>query len=288
MPLKVSLHAVDSKIPNIALMKLSAYHKQRGDEVKLWEPLFDDPDILYLSKVFDFTPDVDWWPDCEISRGGSGYDLGARLTDEQDHTFPDYSLFNCTYALGRITRGCPRNCPWCLVPKMDGTKTYKAYDLSEWYSGQSHIRFLDDNFLFLPDVFCETMEQVPNGVTVEFDALDIRLVNKDVAKALASVRRKKDGVLHFAWDDEKAEPYIENGIKTLGEAGIKPRYLMFYVLIGAGTSNEYDLYRCERLRDLGAYPFVMPYDKKDPYQKKFARWANHKAIFKTVRWEEYR
>ena len=285
---RISLLAVDSKIPNVALMKLSAYHKNKGDEVKIWEPLFDDPDILYLSKVFDFTPDVDWYPDCEVIRGGTGYDLHARLTEEQDHTFPDYSLFNCDYALGRITRGCPRNCPWCVVPKMDGTRTYKAYDLDEWYSGQSHIRFLDDNILMLPDVFCELAEQIPDGVTAEFDALDIRMVTPDTARALKKIKRKKDAVLHFAWDDERAEDSVVKGIRLLEAAGIKPRNLMFYVLIGYNTPKYYDLHRCETLRALGAYPFVMPFDKSDPYQKAFARWANHKAIFKTVSWEDYR
>lgn len=286
--MNISLHAVDSKIPNIALMKLSTYHKNKGDSVKLWEPLFDNPDILYVSKVFDFTPDLDWWPDCEIIKGGTGYDRNAKLTEEQDHSFPDYDLFGCEYALGRITRGCARCCPWCVVPGMDGTKTFKAYDLEEWYSGQKHIRFLDDNILALPDVFCETAEKIPAGVSAEFDALDIRFVTDDTAKALASIKRKRDGVLHFAWDDERCEKYIEPGIKRLEKAGIKPRYLMFYTLIGYNTTPEYDLYRAERLRSLGVYPYAMPFNKSDPYQKRFARWVNHKAIFKTVKWEEYK
>ena len=285
--MNVSLHAVDSLIPNVALMKLSSFHKNKGDNVKLWEPLFDNPDILYLSKIFDFTPDVDWLPECEVVKGGTGYDIHAKLTDEQDHSFPDYDLFGCDYALGRITRGCKRNCPWCLVSKMDGTEVYKAYDLEEWYSGQPHIRFLDDNILFLPDVFCETAEKIAEGVTVEYDALDIRLVNDDVAKVLKKQKRKKHKRLHFAWDYHGEDAYIDKGLRILARNGVKAYNCVFYVLIGFDSTPEYDLYRVETLRELGAESFVMPYDKSDPYQKAFARWCNHKAIFKTVKWEDY-
>ncbi len=69
---------------------------------------------------------------------------------------------------------------------------------------------------------------------------------------------------------------------------IKPYKVMCYVLIGFQSTETEDLYRVETLRKLKIDPFVMPYNKNDPYQKRFARWVNHKAIFKSVPWEMYR
>ena len=63
-------------------MKISAYHKAKGDDVDFYNPLFDKPDLIYASKVFDFTPDFMYYPDCEIVKGGSGYDLKAELPAE--------------------------------------------------------------------------------------------------------------------------------------------------------------------------------------------------------------
>lgn len=113
----VALVDVDSKIPNLALMKISAWHKQHGDSVKFHDPLFDHPDLCYMSKIFTFTPDYDYAPECETIRGGGGYDLKAKLPfPDYDRIMPDYSLYGCNYALGRFTRGCPNRCPWCVVP----------------------------------------------------------------------------------------------------------------------------------------------------------------------------
>lgn len=64
--------------------------------------------------------------------------------------------------------------------------------------------------------------------------------------------------------------------------------MAFFVLIGFDTTPEQDLYRVMKIRGLGCDPYAMPYNKKDEYQKRFARWVNHKAIFKTVSWLDYR
>ena len=123
--MRVCLIDVDSKIPNLALMRASTWHKQRGDSVKLgYEPLFDQPDLAYASKVFSFTPEPLYMPDCETLKGGSGYDLTAKMPfEDYDRIMPDYSLYpRNDYAIGRFTRGCQNRCPWCVVPKMDGNE----------------------------------------------------------------------------------------------------------------------------------------------------------------------
>lgn len=140
----IGLVDVDSKIPNLALMKISAYHKTLGDQVKMYDPLFDKPDLMYASKVFDFTPDYAYLPTgCEVVKGGPGYDPAARLPfPDYDRIMPDYSLYGCDYALGRFTRGCPNSCPWCVVPKADGTEVRHVADLSDFWSGQKVVRLL--------------------------------------------------------------------------------------------------------------------------------------------------
>jgi len=289
--MNVVLIDVDSKIPNIALMRASTYHKQRGDRVKLgYEPLFDDPQLCYVSKIFDFTDEPMYLPECETLKGGTGYDLTARMPfDDYDRIMPDYSLYPAfDYAIGRFTRGCPNRCPWCVVPKMDGNEVRHVADLSDFWAGQETVRLLDDNIMADADEFCRDCEQLHKaGVRVLFDALDARLVTDQTAAALASVKHSK--CIHFAWDGHSQDEAVPRSIEILKRHGIQPYRLMFYVLVGFNTSKEYDLMRIYTLRDLGANPFVMPFDKADRYQKDLARWCNNKYIFKsTRRFEEYR
>lgn len=287
----VCLIDVDSKIPNLALMRASTYHKQRGDTVKLgYDPLFDNPDLCYASKIFNFTPEPVYMPDCETLKGGSGYDLHSKMPfPEYDKIYPDYSLYpNFDYAIGRFTRGCPNNCPWCVVPKMDGNEVRHVADLKDFWGGQKVVRLLDDNILANPDEFMRDCEQLTKaGVHVIWEALDIRRITDETAKALASVKQAK--TIHFAWDGHSQDDAVPKGIETLKRNGIKPYRLMFYVLVGFNTSKDYDLYRIYTLRDLGANPFVMPFNKQDRYQKDLARWCNNKFIFKSAkRFEDYK
>ncbi len=286
----VCLLDVDSKIPNLALMRASTWHKLRGDRVKLgYDPLFDDPDICYASKVFDFTPEPQYMPECETLKGGSGYDLNAKMPfDDYDRIMPDYSLYGCDYALGRFTRGCPNRCPWCVVPKMDGNEVRHVADLSDFWQGQKVVRLLDDNIMADADEFCRDCEQLSKaGVRVIWEALDIRLITDETAAALASVKHT-DKRLHFAWDGHSQDEAVPCGIEILAKHGIKPWRLMFYVLVGFNTSEEYDMHRIKTLDAAGAHPFVMPFDKSDRYQKDLARWCNNKRIFRTCGFEEYR
>ena len=250
--MKVALIDVDSRIPNLALMKLSAWHKQLGDDVKLgYSPLYDEPDLAYASKMFDFTAEPEFMPEC------------------------------------RIVRGCPNRCPWCVVPKMDGGDVREVARLSDWWCGQKRARVLDDNIMANKDAFMRACEQLHGaGVRVTWEALDIRLIDNETAAALASV--KPDGRIHFAWDGHSQDDAVGRGIELLTDAGLKKWRLVFYVLIGFNTSREYDLHRVKTLRDVyGVDPFVMPYDKSDRYQKDFARWCNNRKIFKTQEWREY-
>ena len=132
--MKIGLIDVDShNFPNLALMKISAYHKARGDQVEWAIPMLKY-DIVYQSKVFDFSPDENTCIQCEqLIKGGTGYDLDNKLPPEIENIYPDYSLYNIkNTAYGFLTRGCPRNCPFCIVGKEEGLKSYQVTDLKQF------------------------------------------------------------------------------------------------------------------------------------------------------------
>jgi hypothetical protein len=284
--MKIGIVSVDSKIPNLALMKISAFHKAKGHKVEMFNPLFSNYDLVYASKVFTNTKDNEYLPYNAI-KGGSGYDLKSVLPDEIEFVYPDYSLFNCEYAMGFTSRGCIRNCPWCIVPKKEG-KIKAVADIYQFWHGQSHLKLLDGNLTALPDHFEKILNQlIKEKIYVDFNqGLDIRLLTPEMAKLLSIVRLWKQ--IHFAWDSMSYEHAVRRGIHILSSFGMYRNKVMFYVLIGFDTTPEEDLYRVEVLRGLNIDPFVMPFNRRDEYQRKFARWVNHKAIFKSVGWEEYK
>lgn len=286
--MKVRLVDVDSKIPNLALMKISAYHKANGDDVDFYNPLFDKPDLVYASKVFDFTDDYLYYPaDVELIRGGTGYDIALTLPDEIENQYPDYDLFRCDFAIGFTTRGCIRKCPFCVVPKKEGA-IRPVGDIYDFWRGQDRLMLLDNNLTALPDQFERICKQlIKERVRVDFSqGLDIRLITAEMAQLLSQIRLWKR--IHFAFDNIALEKQVREGIKILIDNGVAAHKLMFYVLIGFDSSPDEDLYRVELLRGLGVDAFVMPYNKDDDYQRRFARWVNHKAIFKSVPWHEYK
>jgi len=283
--MKVGLIDVDSKIPNLALMKLSAYYKKIFKyEVELTGPLFIDKfDMIFASKVFRYSymPILPEW----VNLGGAGIDLKAKLNNRIEHMMPDYSLYECSYAIGFTSRGCDRKCPWCVVPRMEG-KWHAVSDIYEFWSGQNRIMLLDNSLNTNDEHFEKILNQlIKENIEVDFgQGLDIRYLDDKQADLLSRLRLWKR--IHFAWDSIETEPFVRRGISILIKHGLKYRSI-FYVLIGFNSTHEDNLYRVELLRDLGVDAFVMPYNKFDEYQRKFARWVNHKAIFKSVKWEHY-
>ena len=282
--MKIGLIDIDSKIPNLALMKISAYFKAQGDQVKLTSPLFANQfDELFASKIFNYT-EKPILPEKTI-KGGSGYSLEVMLDEDMENLMPDYSIYNCNYAMGFTSRGCNRNCPFCIVPRKEG-KWRAVCDIRQFWNEQDKIRLLDNSLNTDEDHFSLILNQlIENKIETDFDqGLDIRYLTDNQAQLLSKVRLWKR--IHFAWDFMETEPFVRRGISILYHHNLR-RKSMFYVLIGYNTTQEEDLYRIEELQGLGIDPFAMPYDKFDRYQKDFARWVNHKAIFKSVKWENY-
>ncbi|GMQ59788.1 hypothetical protein AN1V17_41880 [Vallitalea sediminicola] len=283
--MRIGIVDVDSKMVNIALMKISAFHKKIGDHVEWYHPILSGKlDRVYVSKIFNFSDDDLYLPtNCEIIKGGTGYDITSKLPEEIENEIDiDYTIYpKCDYSMQFFSRGCIRNCPFCVVRQKEGY-IYPVKPMELNPKGK-HIEVLDNNFFANPN-WREAAEQLLKlKQPVNFHGIDARIMTQEHAYYLNKIKRYKQ--IHIAWDDprENLLPKLKDIIKY-----IKPYKIMCYVLIGFWSTPEEDFYRVTKLNELGISPFVMPYDKANRYQKNFARWVNHKAVFKSVRWEDYK
>ena len=293
--MKVGLIDVDGhNFPNLALMKISKWHKRQGDTVEWCFPL-DHYDIVYQSKVFDdtYSPDIDWIPNADkVIKGGTGYGLDNTLPYEIEHIYPDYSIypeFTKDTAYGFLTRGCPRHCDFCIVGDKEGLRSTKVADLSEFWRGQKNIVLLDPNLLACKDRM-ELLDQlIKSKAVVDFSqGLDIRLANEAVADKLNKIRVKR---LHFAWDnaDQDLTPYFKRFTEAYNRKSSSGKVV--YVLTNFNSTMEQNLYRIYTLRDLGYDPYVMVYDKPNAPKeiKDLQRWVNNRFIFrKCDKFEDYK
>ncbi len=284
LKVKISILTPDSKIPNLAAMKIATYHKGRGDEVTLNMPIMP-ADKTYISILFEWTQ----WPVfCPLKDeiGGPGVNPQTRLHPDIDKCRPDYSLYpDMDYSLGYTYRACHRGCDFCKVKYMNEPKDH--YSIYNFHDTRFKKIALLNNNTFEDPRWKETFEEIWEAdlILKDLSGFDARLIDEEKAEALA--RTRIDGQVHFAWDCMKDEKAVLDGLRLAIRQGLQPRKMACYVLVGYDTTPEEDLYRVERLRNMGIDPFVMPFDKSDPYQKRFARWVNHKAIFKSVKWENY-
>lgn len=229
--MNIGLLAVDSHYPNLALMKISEYHKSRGDKVEWYNP-FDHYDKLYMAKVFSFTEDYGQWivNVDSVEKGGTGYDVSKSLPPEIDRLQPDYSIYpsidNRT-AYGFLTRGCPNKCKWCVVPLKEGNIT-PYMDIEEIsIQGRNKVILMDNNIL-ASDHGLRQIEKIVNlGIKVDFNqGLDARLVTDDIAKLLARVKWIKR--IRFGCDTPQQIYECERATSLIDKHGYKGEY--FFLL----------------------------------------------------------
>lgn len=298
----VGLIDVDGhNFPNLPLMKISAWHKKRGNVVRWYNPIcdsFPQPplDRVYMSKVFTFTPDSPYFINAkEVIQGGTGYSYpygGKPLDPEIEHIYPDYSLYGITdTAYGFLTRGCPRNCDFCIVGKKEGLKSHKVADLSEFWNGQKNIVLCDSNLIACPDWKDLIQQLIKSKAKVNINqGIDIRIMTEEKAKMIKQLRVES---VHFAWDRYEDKEKIIPKFKKFKEiTGWGARKTSVYVLTNYNTTLEQDLERIYTLRDLDYDPFVMIYEKhktrNDDPVRLLQRWVNNRKIFKTIRkFEDY-
>lgn len=290
--MNVGLIDVDShNFPNLALMKVSAYHKTKGDSVEWWNGLMHY-DRVYKSRVFDdtYTKEMDYCINAdEVIQGGTGYDLENKLQNEIEHMMPDYSLYGITdTAYGFLTRGCPRHCEFCIVGDKEGLQSKKVADLSEFWNGQKNIILLDPNLTASPD--CEDIfqELIETKANIEItQGIDIRCMTDRKAELLNQMKLK---ILHFAWDNYEFKTYEKlKYFRPLMH--YDSRKLRVYVLTNFNTTHEQDLERIYKLRELEYGPYVMIFDKPhaNKQTKQMARWVNNKFIWRSCeKFEDYR
>ena len=295
--MRIGLIDVDShNFPNLALMKISAYHKAQGDEVEWWWG-WGQYDRVYMSKVFDETYSPDHPEPVntkEIIKGGTGYGLDNKLPDEIEHMYPDYSLYpelTKDTAYGFLSRGCPRGCPFCIVKDKEGRKSYKVADLSEWWSGQKNIVLCDPNILACREHMDLLGQLADSKAWVDMNqGVDARMLTKENIEALNRVKIKN---IHFAWDMMDQSDVVLKGLNLYCEIGKRSSHGAFgtvYVLTNFNTTMEENLHRVYTLRGIGYDPYIMIYDKPHAPRevKMLARWCNNKVIFKsTERFEDY-
>lgn len=295
--MKVGIVQVDGNgFPNLALMQITHYYERIGDTVEWYKGrLFDhEYGAVYASKIFKFSQLPDLPPHAII--GGTGVDDTKTLPTEMVNEPLSYSLYpDCNYHIGFTQKGCRLKCSFCVVPKKEGAPRFNSTidDLIKNPNGANRLMLLDNDFFALPDWKANLTRIKELNLKVCFvQGLNIRKITEEQAACLAHIKytnsKFNQKYLTFAWDNYKDKKLVLNGIDICEKAGIPASKMQFFVLIGFATTPEQDMERVMMLRDLGAMPFVMPYNKKDPYQKAFARWVNHRATFKSCTWEEYK
>jgi hypothetical protein len=287
--MKIGLIDVDGHhFPNLALMKIANYHKQQGNAIE-WVNYFEHYDKVYQSKVFTFTPDIDTVVHAdEIEKGGTGYKMYNDLFC--DNVEPDYSIYpQYPAAYGFLTRGCVRNCKWCIVPKKEGG--IRAYrDIETVLQGRKTVILMDNNVLACEHGLQQLEKIIDLKCKVDFNqGLDSRLVTNDIAKILSKVRWIR--FIRFACDTFAAVEPLLVAIEKLNKYGVKNYRIFVYVLVKeVDDANE----RCKILKKIGVNPFAQTYRDYENNiqptgeQKRFAWYVNQKAVFKATEWEDYK
>lgn len=294
------------KFPNLALMRISAWHKAQGDTVEWWWTDLIHYDIVYMSKVFSdtYSPDMPEPMNADkVIKGGTGYAISLQdgvevfdeskhktLPEEIEHMFPDYSIYpQFDFAISMTSRGCPRGCSFCVVGKKEGRCSRKVADVKDFWNGQKEIKVLDPNITACIEKRDLMKQYRETGAWIDFtQGIDIRLTNEE---DIEDLNRMKIGIVHFAWDNPKDR--LEEKFRMFSERyRVKDRRRkIVYCLVNFNSTMEENLYRIYTLRDLEYNPYVMIYNKPSaPVEiRDLQRWCNNRIIFNTcTKFEDYK
>ena len=302
--MRIGLYDVDShNYPNLALMKISAWHKQQGDTVE-WINFLEHYDKVYVSKVFSDEYSV-MDNTCinadEIVFGGTGFAItieGGRevyhkdrdkdLPYEIEHTYPDYDLYpdlTKNKAIGFLTRGCCNHCSFCIVSDKEGCASHKTADLNEFWHGQKYIDILDPNILACKERIDLLQQLVDSNAKVNFNqGLDARFFTEEVAYKLLEM---KDRIvcIHFAFDFMKNEKAIVKGLKLAHDVlGLSDRQATVYMLTNYDTTFEEDYRRIKLIQECGFQPDVRIYRKKTAPKitRHLQTWCNGRITYRST------
>lgn len=312
--MRIGLIDVDGhNFPNLPLMKISAWHKQNGDSVEWYQPLLhsvgEPLDKVYMSKVFsnEYTQDYPYFVNAtEVIKGGTGYCISVvdgkeefdktknfNLPDEIEHIYPDYDLYpqyTKDMAYGFLTRGCCNNCSFCIVSKKEGICSHKVADLSEWWNGQKYIKLLDPNLLACKDHMDLLQQLVDSGAKVDFtQGLDARFVNE---RNLELIKKIDVKMIHFAFDFMKSEKQIIRGLSLAKDVlKLDDTKARVYILTNYDTSFEQDLYRVNKVKEIGFNPDIRIYRKESlphpHFLRDLQRWSCNPYLYRSCEFMDY-
>lgn len=294
--MKIGLLDVDhTGFPNIALGKISRYHKSKGDTVEWYNPLFEY-DKVYLSKIFTFTPDYGYYINSrEVEKGGTGYDLHKILSEDVDRVQPDYSIYpqvDGHTAYGFLTRGCPNKCRWCVVPVKEG-KVRPYMDVEEIaIEGRTNLVLMDNNILASDYGLGQIEKIIDRGYRVDFNqAMDARLVTEEIAKMLSRVKWLNK--IRFGCDTPKQIADCERAMQMIDKYRDTPVCYLMYTMINSDIEESYS--RVSHFRENKRVRIVaQPYRDFNnnhqiipQWQKDMSRWAMRREIYFTCDFKDY-
>lgn len=269
--MKVVLYDVDSKIPNLALLKLSAYYKSMGYQTILSKKIRQIPANLYFaSAIFYSKKSLEKIKKLKkiysekISIGGTGVNLKTKLPDYAEHYFPDYKLYDHTkYALGFLTRGCNKRCAFCVVPKKEGylQPNYSTFD-DFIPKGQQNVMLLDNNLLASPNAHDLLDEIAKRQLNVNFSqTLDIRYLTDNIFHKLRMVNSVNSKftrkMIYFSCNTLKQAEWFTRKSDKLKSFGREQ--VTVVIMYGFNTRLSEDFQILKKMKELGLVPFVQEY-----------------------------
>lgn len=297
--MKIGLHDAEREylknkhFPNYALMKISAWHKAQGDEVEWWNPLYKYGRV-YSSKIFDFTPVDPYLPEDAV-RGGTGYrdiPMNQELPPEIDNMFPDYSIYpECDYAIGYITRGCPNNCRWCVVPKKEGNiRPYRAWEELVRKDADKLV-LMDNNILACKYGISQLESLIGSGYQIDLNqGMDARLVDEKIAKILSRINWIR--FIRFSCDQKTQIEPVKKAISFLGEHGVRPYRIFIYLLVTKDIQDAAD--RVEALKEYTGINLYAQAERNDrlgiipnKMQLEFQQRYVYGGGYRKETWEKY-
>lgn len=300
--MKIGLIDVDGHngYPNLAIMKLSTYHKQKGDYVEWYDGLFGGGyDIVYMSKVFTHTEDYLYPINAhQIIKGGTGYDMHSKLPQDIDMLQPDYSLYPIVdekTSYGFLTRGCPNKCRWCIVPKKEGNiQPYMDIEDITQNGARPNAVLMDNNVLACEYGIKQIEKIVGRGYRIDFNqGLDARLVTPKIAEMFANVKWQK--YIRFGCDTPKQVEECDKVISMIQEYGYTGSFMLYTMIYG-------DINEC--LNRIGRWKapqyegkvkthsqpelnFGTTHQNIPQWQKDMAHWANKKTCYFGVDFKDF-
>ncbi len=286
-------HLKHKSFPNYAIMKISAWHKSQGDTVEWWNPLYKY-DLVYSSKVFDFTPVDPYLPEDAV-RGGTGYrdiPMDQELPEKIDNMFPDYSIYpECDYAIGYLTRGCPNHCRWCVVPKKEGgIRPYRAWE-NLVRTDTNKLMLMDNNILSCQYGIEQLESLIGSGYSIDLNqGIDARLVDERIAEIISQLKWIR--FIRFSCDQRAQIEPVRRAVELLMRHGVKPYRIFIYLLV---TSDLKDA--SERVEALKRYKAINLYAQAErnerlgilpnKLQLEFQQRYVYGGSYRKETWEEY-